>query len=124
MITLPADASRRTFHRCFDNLGNSYILMDAPPPDEDVNAYLHIAKILHDYNLSAPNIIYHDTVNGYVLMQDFGDSTFTKILAQQPQLEMELYQNATDVLVHLYSMNVTKAVPAFDMALYNRELSL
>ena len=43
--TLPADASHRTFHRLLTEEG-SLILMDAPPPLEDIRPYCRVAPAL------------------------------------------------------------------------------
>ncbi|MFM7630986.1 MAG: aminoglycoside phosphotransferase family protein [Alphaproteobacteria bacterium] len=121
--TLPADASHRTFHRLLTEEG-SLILMDAPPPVEDIRPYCRVAHALDACGLSAPKILHHDDAQGYVVMEDFGDQTFTRVLASTPDAEPTLYQSALSVLVHLTHQAPPSDLPPYDLALLMRELAL
>jgi hypothetical protein len=52
--------------------------------------------------LSAPQILARDLDKGLLLLGDFGDWRLREILDDDPQRERELYEVATDVLVHLH----------------------
>ena len=121
--TLPADASHRTFHRLLTEEG-SLILMDAPPPLEDIRPYCRVAHALEACGLSAPKIFHHDDAQGYVVMEDFGDNTFTRVLASTPDAERTLYQSALSVLIHLTQQEAPRGLPPYDIALLMRELNL
>ena len=124
IITLPADASHRTFHRLITE-DASLILMDAPPPLEDIRPYVQVADVLKSHNLSAPLILHQDAVQGYVVMEDLGEDTFTRVLASSPKTEPALYQSALSVLVHLTHQAPPPAdLPPYDLALLMRELAL
>jgi aminoglycoside/choline kinase family phosphotransferase len=123
ILTLPADASHRTFHRLMTNEG-SLILMDAPPPLEDIRPYVQVADVLKSHGLSAPLILHQDPMHGYVVMEDLGEDTFTRVLAGTIDAEPALYQSALSVLVHLSHQAPPADLPPYDLALLMRELAL
>jgi hypothetical protein len=58
-IPLAADASFRRYYRLGGD-GSSAVLMDAPPPQEDVGAYVVAARLLRDLGFSAPEVLAED----------------------------------------------------------------
>ena len=94
---LAGDASFRRYVR-LDGAGGRAMLMDAPPPQEDVRPFLAVARLLHSMTLSAPRILAEDPAVGLLLLEDFGDGTFTRLLAAGAA-EAPLYALAVDVLI-------------------------
>jgi aminoglycoside/choline kinase family phosphotransferase len=76
--------------------------MDAPPPHEDVDAFHRVERLLLSFGLSAPRALAVDRAAGLMLLEDLGDQTFTRALAEGAD-ERSLYQLAVDVLVHLHA---------------------
>lgn len=101
---LAGDASNRRYDRLKDpNSGNSAIFMDAPPDrGENVKPFVNIARHLREQGLSAPEILFEDHENGFLILEDLGDAVFARLIDSQPELESELYAAATDVLVSLH----------------------
>ncbi len=97
---LAGDASFRKYFR-LSRPRSSAVVMDAPPPQEDVRPFVRIGRHLISLGLSAPEILAEDTEHGFLLLEDFGDDTYSRVLAAGGD-ERELYARATDVLVHLY----------------------
>lgn len=112
---LAGDASFRRY--CRLRLGSrTAMLMDAPPGHEDVRPYVTIARLLKRLGLSAPLILAADPANGLLLIEDFGDDTYTRLLAQGDD-EAALYRLAIDVLIDLQRRFKPKdgaGVPAYD----------
>ncbi|NKB18923.1 MAG: phosphotransferase [Alphaproteobacteria bacterium] len=106
---LTGDASFRRYHRLDEN-GRYAMLMDAPPPQEDIGPFLAIARHLTGLGYSAPQILAEDHEAGFILLEDFGDSTFTRLLAAGED-ETALYLLATDVLIDLHKKPAAKAIP-------------
>ncbi len=100
-----ADAS---FRRYFRLIGSTpaQLLMDAPPPQEDIDPFVRLAQHLRTIGLRTPKIYATDQPRGFVLLEDFGDRTFTRLLMQRAvvddKLEQELYTLAADVLMKLH----------------------
>jgi N-acetylmuramate 1-kinase len=107
---LAGDASFRRYHRVRRD-GARAVLMDAPPEREDVRPFVRMAAHLRRLGLSAPGVLAADEASGFLLLEDFGDETFTRLLAAGYD-ERHLYRLATDVLIHLHRLPVATALPA------------
>jgi len=99
-VTLAGDASLRRYWR-LDRAGECAVLMDAPPPHEDVRPFARIAHLLARHDVSAPGVLAQDAANGFLLLEDFGDRLFGRTLADQPALATDLYALATESLIAL-----------------------
>ncbi len=100
LVPLAQDASFRRYFRIYYK-DKTYILMDAPPEHEDVKPFIKVARHLISLKLKAPSICHFDTNSGFILLEDFGDNTFTRLLNQGFD-ESELYETATDCLIELH----------------------
>jgi aminoglycoside/choline kinase family phosphotransferase len=96
---LAGDASFRTYYR-LTRLARTAVVMDAPPPGEDVRPFVRMARHLRVLGLSAPEVFAVDEGNGFLLLEDLGDDTFSRMLAAGLD-EKLLYERATDVLTAL-----------------------
>jgi N-acetylmuramate 1-kinase len=109
VIKLPADASFRSYERLV-YAGKSIMLMDAPPDKEKVEAFIKIDEFLFQHQFSVPEIYKQDAANGFLLLEDFGDDTYSKILKKSLQNEEYLYRMAVNALCRLH-----KITPPQDM---------
>lgn len=97
---LAGDASFRRYERVSGRRGRA-MLMDAPPPQENVGPFLAVARHLQALGYSAPAILAEDRAAGLLLLEDFGDDTFTRLLAAGAD-ETSLYALAVDLLIDLH----------------------
>ncbi|HEC90075.1 MAG TPA: aminoglycoside phosphotransferase [Alphaproteobacteria bacterium] len=110
---LAADASFRRYERVIDTgTGRLAVLMDAPPDLEDVHAFAIMARHLRRLGFSAPEVLAEDSGNGFLLLEDFGDDTFTRLLAAG-ESEEELYALAVDMLAALHDLPAADAAPGW-----------
>ena len=107
---IPSDASKRRYFRITKGDDQSVMLMDAPPEFEDVGPFLKIAKHLKELGFSAPNIIGAIEAEGFLLLEDLGENTFTFSLNGGTD-ETKLYALAIDALVALHKMDGAKTTP-------------
>jgi aminoglycoside/choline kinase family phosphotransferase len=98
---LAGDASFRRYFRVIEG-ERSAVLMDAPPSHEDVRPFVAVAEWLNSVGLTAPEILARDIEHGLLLLGDFGDWRLREMLDSDPSREAELYELATDVLIHLH----------------------
>ena len=105
---LAGDASFRHYERLRDR-DRRAVLMDAPPPKEDVRPFLSIARHLAGLGYSAPRVLAADEDRGVLLLEDLGDDTYTRLLAAGGD-EGGLYRLAVDLLIDLHGR--ADAVPA------------
>lgn len=123
---LDADASSRHYFRITTKPRNeSFVLMNAPPEQHDLQAFTAIAEHLRVMGLSPPRIHAQDFQHGFLLLQDFGDDSFSRLLAQKTPAYI-LYEAAIDVLSHLHShpTNATLDLPAYDSEALIKEAAL
>jgi aminoglycoside/choline kinase family phosphotransferase len=93
------DASFRRYFRLSGG-PRPALLMDAPPPQEDVRPWSKIARHLDRLGLSAPAIYEADEARGLLVIEDYGDETFP--LALKHGDATALYAAAVDTLVALH----------------------
>ena len=106
---LAGDASFRKYFR-LSRPRESAVVMDAPPPQEDVRPFVRMGRHLIALGLSAPQILAEDPEHGFLLLEDLGDDTYARVLAAGGD-EAELYARATDVLVQLYRAGERALLP-------------
>ena len=113
---LQQDASNRRYIRLVQDSSRS-ILMDAPASaGEDVRPYVDITTRLRDAGLSAPEIYAQDVAKGLLLLEDLGDDLFADTLAHIPDMEIELYTAAVDVLIALHHQTPAPGLSPYDAA--------
>lgn len=100
---LGQDASFRRYWRLKKSTKQA-LLMDAPPPEKPVSLFANIAVFLRNQGLYAPKIYAQDEASGLMLIEDFGEDTFTRILAADPTSEIALYELAIDTLCDLHQI--------------------
>ncbi len=97
------DASNRRYLRLFHG-DESAVLMDAPPErGEDIRPFIAVAEELRAAGLSAPRLLARDEEHGFLLLEDLGDDLFARVVARTPEMEVPLYEAATDVLLQLHA---------------------
>ena len=106
---LQADASFRRYVR-LARRGGTAMLMDAPAP-EDVRPFVRIAHHLVQLGLSAPLVLAADATNGFLVLEDFGDETFTRALDSGAD-PGGLYALAVDAMAALQAHPAARSVAA------------
>ncbi len=123
---LAADASFRSYHRVKLN-DRLAVLMDAPPPEEDIRPFVKVGKYLSQLGFSAPKIYAEDERRGFLLLEDLGDNTYTRAFATGGD-EDALYALAVDTLVQLHELSSAPTVPAdtpaYDLSRLMAEVAL
>lgn len=120
-LDIAGDASFRRYFRIRIN-GQSRILMDAPPPGENIEPFMDIARRLRSANLCAPEIVSADPINGFLLLEDFGDELYRGILNEQTV--GSLFPGLFDLL-HDFALKAdTTDLPLFNEQKLRRDLNL
>ncbi len=108
---LVVDASTRRYQR-LSLAGQKAVRMDAPPGQVDkATDFAKVGRHLLALGLSAPQILADDAAQGYLLLEDLGDNLYPAQIAAVPALELRLYTEATDVLLHLQAQPPAPNLP-------------
>jgi N-acetylmuramate 1-kinase len=128
LTSASADASFRRYLR-LQSASGSLVIMDAPPPLEDVRPFVRVAQLLHSSGLAVPQVLEADIDNGFLLLTDLGTQLYLAALQQaqanndQAQTQ-RLMVSALQALVQMQQGVPTSALPRFDEALLRSELEL
>jgi aminoglycoside/choline kinase family phosphotransferase len=115
-----SDASFRRYFRVVHN-GENFIVMDAPPEQEDSRPFIKISKLLFDAGLHVPEVIDNDLEQGFLLLSDLGSMPYLDALGES-SVE-RLYGDALGALATLQTC-ATDGLPAYDRDLLLREMEL
>lgn len=124
-----ADASFRRYFRVEGEAGRSFIVMDAPPPQEDVRPFVALAGMFQQAGLNAPRVLEQDVHHGFLLLSDLGSQLYLQALEEAKTQGDErriaaLMRDATSALVQWQTRADASHLPAYDDALLRRELAL
>jgi len=125
---IQGDASTRSYER-LELKGQKAVLMNAPKFDElpgepegasledrralgynalarlagpNMESFACLANELAMRGFSAPQILSADLDDGFLLLEDFGEPVFAKVVARDPSVETPLYEAAVDTLAAIY----------------------
>ncbi len=123
-----ADASFRRYLRV-DGAEGCRIVMDAPPPQEDVRPFVQVARLIEKAGLNAPRVLAQDTVHGFLLLTDLGSQPYLAALQDalargEPGRADALMRQAFGALVRWQQRVDPAGLPPYDEALLRRELAL
>jgi len=119
-----SDASFRRYFRLKAGSRN-LIIMDAPPPHEDVRPFLHVGDLLRATGLNVPQILAQNVEKGFLLLSDLGrENYYQRIQTGVADAELQsLYRDALGALVRMQQARVD-GLPAYDSARLAAELEL
>ncbi|MEE4329747.1 MAG: phosphotransferase [Wenzhouxiangella sp.] len=118
--SISSDASFRRYFR-LASCGRSFVVMDAPPARESIDAFIDIARRLSTL-VHVPDILAYDSDSGFVLLEDLGDQPFHQAL--NPDNADELFDDAIAALIRIQSSASTVDLPEYDAAMLLGELDL
>jgi aminoglycoside/choline kinase family phosphotransferase len=120
-----ADASFRRYLRVDTDAGASLIVMDAPPPLEDVRPFLHVAALIGRAGLHGPQVLAADEALGLLLLADLGTQPYLQALQAADAAGADrLMRDAIAALLRWQQGLDAGALPPCDAALLQRELAL
>lgn len=129
LTPLMGDASFRRYFRWQGADETTAMLMDAPPPQEDVRPFLQVREKMASLSVAVPACYAQSVEQGFLLLEDFGDTTLATAVATSDEARIdELYRQALTQLVawqtHPHQAVVAQSLPAYDAPLLVREMQL
>ena len=115
------DASFRTYHRLFLK-NKTFIVMDAPPEQENCKVFIKITKKLRACDVNVPIIHNVNIEQGFLLLSDLGNDLYLDKLNKSSIYE--LYSDALSTLVAIQVLVNVGGVDGYDKSLLIREMNL
>lgn len=106
-----SDASFRSYWRMYHD-GQSWIVMDSPPAQEDPRPWLKIGQQLAAAGLHVPVVHAQDLEQGFLLIEDLGTQLYLRELNQHNA--DALYGDAMDALLRMQACMDYRELPPFD----------
>ncbi|MCU1774634.1 MULTISPECIES: aminoglycoside phosphotransferase family protein [Pseudomonas] len=122
--TLTAASSDASFRRYFrwEGAGRSFVVMDAPPPQENCKPFVDIAFLLAKSGINVPKIYAEDLERGFLLLNDLGNKTYLDVIDSENA--DVLFSDALQSLLAFQQLPMVAPLPSYDVALLRRELEL
>ncbi|VVQ36842.1 N-acetylmuramate/N-acetylglucosamine kinase [Pseudomonas fluorescens] len=122
--TLTAASSDASFRRYFrwEGEGRSFVVMDAPPPQENCKPFVDIAFLLAKSGINVPQIYAEDLERGFLLLNDLGNKTYLDVIDSENA--DDLFKDALQALLAFQQLPMVAPLPSYDVALLRRELEL
>jgi hypothetical protein len=106
-----SDASFRSYWRTQHD-GQSWIVMDSPPAQEDPRPWLAIGARLAAAGLHVPEVRAQDLEQGFLLIEDLGSQLYLDVLDDANA--DQLYGDAMDALLVMQTRVASDDLPPFD----------
>ncbi|MCL1126860.1 phosphotransferase [Shewanella surugensis] len=122
-VLISGDASVRRYFRVVVN-DISYIVVDSPPEQLVLQQFIDIANIYAENDINVPEVIEKDTQNGFMLLNDLGDTSLFSIL-DSDNVEY-YYKTALNLLNNITKVKATakRELPLYDSAFIRQELEI
>ena len=118
-----ADASFRRYFRIHFE-GQNYIVMDAPPEQEDSKPFVQICEWMKNSGQQVPEIFAKDLEKGFMVLSDFGDFHFQDALEKDNR--DTLYSLAIAQIANMQKSLIQSEenLPTFDVSWQWKELDI
>jgi len=100
ILPIVGDASFRTFYRLMFNKSSKIIVLSKKEKYKNLIAYSSINKFLRDNKILAPKLYIHNYAKGVIVIEDFGDLSFYKILLRKKN-KLPIYKKLIDLLIKI-----------------------
>ncbi|MEO7051078.1 MAG: phosphotransferase [Rhodanobacter sp.] len=121
LVPASADASFRSYWRT-SHAGQSWIVMDSPPAQEDPAPWLEIGARLATAGLHVPAVHAHDLQQGFLLIEDLGDRLYLPALNDSSV--DALYGDAMEALLCIQRHVDVTGLQPYDRSFLQRELQI
>ena len=100
ILSIAGDASFRTFYRLSLNKSSKIIVLAKKEKYQNLVAYSSINKFLRNNKILTPKLYAHNYSKGIIVIEDFGDLSFYKILLKKKN-KLPIYKKLVDLLLKI-----------------------
>ena len=107
IIPISADASFRNFYRIILKKNSKIIVFTKKEKYQNLVAYSAINKFLRENKILAPKLFTHNYKKGVIVIEDFGDLSFYKVLSKQKN-KFIIYKKLINLLLIIQKIKPQK----------------
>ncbi len=100
ILPIKGDASFRSFYRLVINKNSKIVVLAKKEKYKNLIAYSAINQFLRRNKILAPKLFTHNYTRGIIIIEDFGDLSFYKIL-QKERNKLLIYKKLVDLLLKI-----------------------
>ena len=100
ILPIAGDASFRTFYRLISSKSSKIVVFAQKEKYKNLIAYSAINEFLRTNKILAPKLYGHNYPRGVIVIEDFGDSSFYKLLLKKRN-KLIIYKNLVDLLLKI-----------------------
>jgi aminoglycoside/choline kinase family phosphotransferase len=109
ILPIAGDASFRKFYRFVLNNNSKIIVSSKKEKYENLLAYSAINKFLRQNKILTPKLFAHDYPKGIIVIEDFGDISFYKVLLRQKR-KLTTYKKLIDLLLKIQKIKAKSKI--------------
>ena len=105
LTKIAGDLSDRKYFRLRKGSNKAVLMECASENDPSLPKFIMLSNWLRSLGLSAPEIYAADAQGGLAVLQDFGDSKLTTLIAKDPDIQKPSYEDIVDTLITIRNAN-------------------
>jgi aminoglycoside/choline kinase family phosphotransferase len=109
IFPIAGDASFRKFYRFISNKKSKIIVYANKEKYKNLVAYTSINKFLRNNQILSPNLYTYNYQDGIIVLEDFGDITFYKVLIKQKN-KLIVYKRLVDLLLKIQKIKTKNKI--------------
>ena len=117
IVPIAGDASSRKFYRVISNKKSKIIVLAKKDKYKNLIVYIAINNFLRKNNILAPKLLNFNYSKGIIIIEDFGNTTFHKILSKKVN-KFNTYKKIIDLLIRIQKIKPKKNIKNVDKSTY------
>jgi len=109
IFPIAVDASFRKFYRFISGKKSKIIVYANKEKYKNLVAYTSINKFLRNNKILSPNLYTYNYQDGIIVLEDFGDITFYKVLVKQ-RYKLTVYKRLVDLLLKIQKIKTKNKI--------------
>lgn len=124
ILPISGDASFRQFYRITSNKKSQIIVYANQNKYKNLIAYTAINTFLRNNKILAPRLFSHNYQKGIIIIEDFGDLSFFKVLSKTKN-KLKVYKKLVDLLLKIQKIKPRKKIKTiFNSSHYVKKYSI
>ena len=113
IIPIAGDASFRKFYRIIHNKTSKIIIFAEKEKYKNLIAYSGVNRFLRNNRILAPKLYAHNYNKGIIIIEDFGDQTFHKVLKKKKN-KLFIYKQIVDFLLKIQKIRPKQKIKSIN----------